>query len=65
MVTDDLNQGLITIFLKDANYRDTESVIVKARSLEASLLEPLGGRVSLAGDVAVSQAMIPAIVETL
>jgi predicted RND superfamily exporter protein len=63
-MTPDHNSVLTSVFLKNANFRDTAQVIDLIRELEAEHLHPLGMRIQLAGDVAVSQAMIPAIVRT-
>jgi len=64
VIHDDLNRTVVTIFLKSANYRDTAALIQALRGYERSRLAPLGVRLGFAGDVAVSQAMIPAIVRT-
>lgn len=61
---DDLSRGVVTIFLKDANYRDTAHLMEAVRGWHGELLEPRGSTLGFAGDVAVSQAMIPAIVRT-
>jgi hypothetical protein len=60
----ELRRGLVTIFLEDANYRDTAALMAAIRAYSRERLEPIGARVGFAGDVAVSQAMIPAIVRT-
>lgn len=62
VITDDHAQGLLTLFLKNANYRDTARVMAAVAELHAELLGPFGGRFVFAGDVAVSQTMIPAVV---
>ncbi len=62
VVADGMDRGLVTVFLEDANYRDTARVMAAIRDFERRELRPLGGRVTFAGDVAVSQAMIGAIV---
>lgn len=62
VVADGYSDGVATIFLKHANYRDTAAVMHAARVLHARHLAPLGGSLRFAGDVAVSQAMIPAVV---
>ncbi|HYN19392.1 MAG TPA: MMPL family transporter, partial [Thermoanaerobaculia bacterium] len=62
IVTDDFSRGIVQVFLRDANYRDTASLIARVRSFERKRIAPLGGAISFAGDVAVSQEMIPAIV---
>lgn len=64
VIHDDLRQTVVTIFLKSANYRDAEALMQSLRSYERRHLAPRGVRLGFAGDVAVSQAMIPAIVRT-
>jgi uncharacterized protein len=58
----DLRRVLVTIFLKDANYRETALLMAAARRYERQHLTPLRAKLDFAGDVAVSQVMIPAIV---
>jgi predicted RND superfamily exporter protein len=60
----DLERVLITIFLKAANYREVARLMSALRGYEREHLAPLGVRLDFAGDVAVSQAMIPAIVSS-
>jgi hypothetical protein len=64
VISDDLGRTVVTIFLKDANFRDTNRLMRSIRASAARLLGPGGGHLDFAGDVAVSQAMIPAIVKT-
>jgi len=61
---DDRRRAVVTVFLENANYRDTARVMAAAREHTEAHLAPLGARLDFAGDVAVSQAMIPAIVRT-
>ena len=61
---DELQRTVVTIFLENANYRDTARVMTAVRGAAERLAAPLGMRLDFAGDVAVSQAMIPAIVRT-
>ncbi|HVR06682.1 MAG TPA: MMPL family transporter [Thermoanaerobaculia bacterium] len=63
-IDSDLRRTLITIFLKHANYRETAGLMSALRRYEREQLAPLGARLDFAGDVAVSQAMIPAIVSS-
>lgn len=49
-----------TLFLKNANYRQTAGILAQAQVAAAGLLAPLGGQVRFGGDVAVSQAAIAA-----
>jgi predicted RND superfamily exporter protein len=62
LVTDDFSRGIIQVYLRHANFRDTAALMDRMRPIERERLAPLGGSVSFAGDVAVSQEMIPAIV---
>ncbi|MEM7480040.1 MAG: MMPL family transporter [Acidobacteriota bacterium] len=64
VIDDEGNRGVVTLFLKAANFRDTASLMRFAESQAERILAPLGGEIAFAGDVAVSQAMIPAIVRT-
>jgi len=64
VIADDLRHAVVTVFLKDANYRETADLMEAARSYHQEHLAPLGSTLGFAGDVAVSQAMIPAIVRT-
>ena len=63
-VDDAREQAMVTVFLRDANFRDTAALLDAIRAYAAEHLEPTGVRLGVAGDVAVSQAMIPAIVRT-
>ena len=62
IVADDYSRGIIQVFLRHANFRDTADVMALVRKIERERLAPLGGSVTFAGDIAVSQEMIPAIV---
>lgn len=64
VIDDDLRRAVVTIFLKDANYRETAALMAAMRDYHREYLEPRGSTLGFAGDVAVSQAMIPAIVRT-
>jgi uncharacterized protein len=64
VIDDSRRRGVITVFLKDPDYRQVEALMAAARRYARERLEPLGIRIGFAGDVAVSQAMIPAIVRT-
>jgi len=64
VIDDARRRGVITLFLKDPDYRQVEGLMAKARGYSREHLEPLGVRIGFAGDIAVSQAMIPAIVRT-
>jgi predicted RND superfamily exporter protein len=64
-VIDDANrQGVVTLFIKDPDYKQVAALMAAARRYTREHLAPLGVRIGFAGDVAVSQAMIPAIVQT-
>ena len=64
VIDDARRRGVITVFLKDPDYRQVDGLMAAARRHARERLEPLGIRIGFAGDVAVSQAMIPAIVRT-
>jgi predicted RND superfamily exporter protein len=64
VISDDLREGLVTVFLKDANFRDTARLMDRLRAAAREHLGGAGGGLGFAGDVGVSQAMIPAIVRT-
>ncbi|HEV2852780.1 MAG TPA: MMPL family transporter [Thermoanaerobaculia bacterium] len=64
LVDDGFRRTVVTILLKGANYRETAALVEAIRQLERTELAPAHARVDLAGDVAVSQAMIPAIVRS-
>ncbi|MDP7038138.1 MAG: MMPL family transporter, partial [Myxococcota bacterium] len=60
----DNNRALFTVYLKSANFIETRHLIQAIRIYEKNFITPQGIRLRLAGDVAVSQAMIPVLVET-
>ncbi len=64
LVDDDLRRTVVTVLLKGASFQRTAAVVAAVRDLERRELAPVHGRADLAGDVAVSQTMIPAIVRT-
>ena len=64
VATPQLDHALITVFLKNANYRDTQQLMGEVREYERRHLAPLQMRIDFAGDVAVSQALIEAIVRS-
>lgn len=64
VIDDARRRGVITLFLKDPDYRQVAKLMADARGYAREHLEPLGIRIGFAGDIAVSQAMIPAIVRT-
>ena len=57
-------QSLTTVFLKDANFRDTAQLMRDLRAYEREQLAPKGIKLGFAGDVAVSQSLIKGIVTT-
>ncbi len=57
-------QSLTTVFLKDANFRDTAQLMRDLRTYEREHLTPKGIKLGFAGDVAVSQSLIKGIVTT-
>jgi predicted RND superfamily exporter protein len=58
------SQTLVTVFLKGSNYVDTGRLMAELREYERAHLQPQGLRLGFAGDVAVSQALIGAVVTT-
>ncbi len=56
--------AVLTIFLKEANFRDTARLLADIRDYERRELMPLNIRLGFAGDVAVSQSLIRGIVTT-
>jgi len=64
LIDDDFRSTVVTLLLKAANFQETTRLMAAIRELERKELAPAYGRVDFAGDVAVSQAMIPAIVRT-
>lgn len=57
-------RSLVTIFLKRANFEDTEKLMKEVQNSAQKILEPVGIRIGFAGDVAVSQSLIGGIVRT-
>ncbi|MCK4658628.1 MAG: MMPL family transporter, partial [Phycisphaerae bacterium] len=55
---------LISVFMKNANYVDTQRLMDDIRAYEREHLRPEGITLAFAGDVAVSQTLIRAIVST-
>jgi predicted RND superfamily exporter protein len=64
IIDDDFRRTVVTIFLEHANYRDTARLMDDVRVYVETHLATRGAHLDFAGDVAVSQAMIPAIVRT-
>ncbi len=64
VVDEKRSRGLITVFLKDANFQDTARLMDAIREYERANLAPHGIALDFAGDVAVSQTLIGAIVST-
>ncbi len=63
VVNDGLDRALVNVFLKDANYLQTKVLIDDILGWQRNF-HSQRVRLSVAGDVAVSQAMIPAIVHS-
>jgi predicted RND superfamily exporter protein len=55
---------LVTVFLKDPDYAGTRRLMKDVQDYEHRHLTPYGLRLGFAGDVAVSQALIDAVVTT-
>ena len=64
LVTSDYARSLVTVFLKNANFVDTKHLMDDIREYEEEHLNPHGISLEFAGDVAVSQTLIGAIVST-
>lgn len=64
IIDDGFRSTVVTVLLKGADYRKVAGLIDEVRRYEREHLTPARVRVELAGDLAVSQAMIPAIVRT-
>lgn len=64
LVDEGFRRTVVTVLLKGANFQKTAKVIEEIRRLERAELAPVKARVELAGDLAISQAMIPGIVRT-
>lgn len=64
LIDDDFRSTVVTVLLKAANYQQTARLMAAIRELERKELTPVYGHIDFGGDVAVSQAMIPAIVRT-
>ncbi|MCH9035160.1 MAG: MMPL family transporter [Planctomycetes bacterium] len=64
LVDDNYGQSLVTVFMKNANFIDTQDLMDDIRKYEAEHLAPHGISIDFGGDVAVSQTLIRAIVST-
>jgi uncharacterized protein len=64
IVSGDFSEGLISVFLRNANFVDTRAFMDRVEGYVRTHLKPLGIRVDFAGDVAISQSLIAAIVST-
>ena len=64
IVDPDFARCLISVFMKNANFVDTQRLMDDIRAYEHEHLEPHGITLKFAGDVAVSQTLIDAIVTT-
>lgn len=64
LIDDGYRSTVVTLLLRQANYQRTAALMRALRSFESSHLTSAYGRLDFAGDIALSQAMIPAIVRT-
>jgi predicted RND superfamily exporter protein len=64
IVDADHARGLVTVFLRGSNFAGTGRLMSGLRDWERRHLAPAGVRLGFAGDVAVSQALIGAVVAT-
>jgi len=62
VIDDTRSRAVVTVFLKGASYRGTRPLIAAIDAYGRGPLAAAGLATELAGDVAVSQAMIPAVV---
>ncbi|MFN0058957.1 MAG: efflux RND transporter permease subunit [Planctomycetota bacterium] len=63
VMSDDYSQTLLTVFLRHANFVDTAELLARMRDYAERELRPAGFSIEVAGDVAVSQSMIRAVVD--
>jgi len=63
-VNEDYSKVLVSVYMKNANFVDTKRLMEDIREYEKAELAPLGMSIEFAGDVAVSQTLIEAIVTT-
>lgn len=64
VIDETLHRAVVTVYLEDANYLETRRLMRAIRGWADERLTPAGATLRFAGDVAVSQVMIPAIVHT-
>ncbi len=64
VIDKDYSQAMVTVYMKNANFVDTARLIASIREYERTHLAPHGCSLEFAGDVAVSQTLIDAIVTT-
>ncbi|MCH7632212.1 MAG: MMPL family transporter [Planctomycetes bacterium] len=64
LVSADFSRSVSTILLKNANFVDTARLMTKIRDYETNYLAPHNISLAFGGDVAVSQSLIEAIVDT-
>ncbi len=64
IVNQNYDRGLISVYMKNANFVDTARLMDAIRDYEKQHLAPHGITLQFAGDVAVSQTLIGAIVTT-
>lgn len=64
ILTKDYTRALTSIYLRGANFVDTAELMGDIREFETKSLRPEGVSITFAGDVAVSQSLIAAIVTT-
>lgn len=64
IVDDAMRRTVVTVFLRNANFRDTARLQQAVADYARQRFAPAGVRLAYAGDVAISQSMIPKIVTT-
>lgn len=60
----EFRNAVITVYLKNANFKDTARLMAEIREFERAHFQPLGMTFGFAGDVARSQGMISTVVNT-
>ena len=64
VVSEDYGRSVISVYMRNANFVDTARLLDEIRAYEREHLAPSGMHLTFAGDVAVSQSLIGAIVST-
>jgi predicted RND superfamily exporter protein len=62
--SDDMRSGVVTVWVKNADFLRTAEIMRHVRRMEANLFASSGGWIEFGGDLASSQKMISAVVST-